>query len=352
MDDFSSYAIPAGQTHAFNLASLGSAWMVDGGVVDLYGPRDRDLPANFTAPGAGRFLDLAGTAGLDAPAGTLTANLTLPKGKWTLHFQLAGHQHRATQDTPEAQDVEVQWGPNIQSWSVGAYDGWTDHDFGATLSLRSTATPRLTFRFIGSGPVGPLLALVQVCAAPPPPPLETSSTTSSSTTSAPPKPIPCGPWWHDGFQAYALPPGQSHAYDVTALGSNWTVTAGSVDLYNRGDSDFSPVVGNGSTGHFVDLAGMVQAGTLTANITIPAGTWHLAFDLAGNSRVATTDRVEVRFGGLYDITSLRWDENFARRDFAWDLTLAAPTEVHFSFRSLGTGTHGPLLDNVVIAKVC
>ncbi len=142
---------------------------------------------------------------------------------------------------------------------------------------------------------------------------------------------------------------RSHAYDLPGVGHNWTVRDGAVDLYLPGDVDFPADFRNATTLAFVDLAATLEtAGTLTTNITFPAGTSSLSFTMAGNHRREGRDSVEVVFGGLVWQVDLDWDAPWGVQEFPFNNTLAGPERRDISFHWLGSGREGPVLSSILV----
>jgi hypothetical protein len=128
--------------------------------------------------------------------------------------------------------------------------------------------------------------------------------------------------------------------------ANWTVSDGTVDLIGNGFFDFLP--GNGL---YVDLDGSSgNAGMMTSNFTLGAGTYQLSFDLAGNHRndAIETTSVVVNMGVFSKTYSLNRLDPF--QTFTETFTIASSITAALSFEGIGADNIGMLLDNVEISS--
>ena len=124
--------------------------------------------------------------------------------------------------------------------------------------------------------------------------------------------------------------------------ANWTVSNGTVDLIGNGAFDFLP--GNGL---YVDMDGSTgNAGLMTSNFTLPAGTYNLEYDVAGSQR-GETNSVIVEFGSFTHTTTLPSATGFTHE--AWVVTVG-PASASVSFEGVGGDNLGLLLDNVRISS--
>ncbi|MBL8295588.1 MAG: PEP-CTERM sorting domain-containing protein [Bryobacterales bacterium] len=138
--------------------------------------------------------------------------------------------------------------------------------------------------------------------------------------------------------------------------TNWTVSAGAVDLIGNGFNDIKP--GNGL---YVDLDGStyISGGIQTVahfNLT-PGNMYTLSFSLANNSfGPAGTDQnaveVLVGVGPFSETINLNGFSDFS--SITRQFSVAVPTLAQLSFGTPGAGVggdaYGVLLDNVVLSE--
>jgi choice-of-anchor C domain-containing protein len=131
----------------------------------------------------------------------------------------------------------------------------------------------------------------------------------------------------------------------------WTVTAGSVDLINgywlASDQNQS-----------VDMSGFSR-GTIEQTITASAGTYHLTFDLSGNSDGPPVIKtLRVLFGGVsrdftFATTGSIGNMNWASQ--SWDVTTVSANPVlafqDISDNASGRPYFGAVLDNVSVVAI-
>ena len=128
--------------------------------------------------------------------------------------------------------------------------------------------------------------------------------------------------------------------------TNWAVSEGSVDLIGSpGFFNFLP--GNGL---YVDMDGSTgNAGKMTATLNLGAGDYSLAFELAGNHRVCTSERVNVNvgIGGLISKSySLKKDDPFT--PFTESFKIVTAGLYQLTFEGMGGDNIGMLLDDVKV----
>jgi len=128
---------------------------------------------------------------------------------------------------------------------------------------------------------------------------------------------------------------------------NWFVLGGDMDLFGHGFHDAYP-----DHGLYVHLdGGGYLAGTLQSQgaFRLPAGTYQLEFDLAGNPE-RTTNTVTVSLGGLYsESLTLAAKEPF--RTIRRQITAAQATNAALVFQHAGRDGAGLLLDNVRLLAI-
>lgn len=169
--------------------------------------------------------------------------------------------------------------------------------------------------------------------------------------------------------------GGNSALNFTGF-TNWTVTAGTVDLVKSGDFGITCV---GGTGSCVDLDGSGRAGGVLASSAFFFGAgdrFNLSFDISGNQRNGETDYWFVRF--LFPTNTLLLNAvgtghlGFINRPSiqlqGWTLapsgidgtapwstssfgfTFAQGGQVTFEIGTSSSNDVGPILDNVSITK--
>ncbi len=148
----------------------------------------------------------------------------------------------------------------------------------------------------------------------------------------------------DDFNAYNSGTG---VLNFTGFASNWTVTAGTVDLIgNPGFWDFPPV----SNGHglYIDMDGSTGVpGTLTSkSIAVSPGVYTLSYELAGSQRNDVSNAVIAAVPGFTSNT-VTLASTAAFTAFTNQFTVLAPTTINITFAGQGPGDNiGLLLDNV------
>jgi hypothetical protein len=131
--------------------------------------------------------------------------------------------------------------------------------------------------------------------------------------------------------------------------SQWTVTAGSVDLIGNGYHDYQP-----GPGLYLDMDGsQYAAGTIQSiALNLNPGQYVLSFHAAGNQRwLADIDSMDVSLGGLFTGVlalpgSAPWGSYVSPV-----ITVGAPTVASISFAATGTDNVGLLLDNVELNSI-
>jgi hypothetical protein len=130
---------------------------------------------------------------------------------------------------------------------------------------------------------------------------------------------------------------------------NSTSPPGSVDLIGTGGIfDFLP--GHGA---YVDLdgssgSGNDPAGQITSILSFAAGTYTIAFDLAGNQRGAASQETVVSLGGFSQAITLASGLGFATHTY----TFTTATGGNLKFTETGpSDQQGNLLDNIVLTAV-
>jgi len=141
--------------------------------------------------------------------------------------------------------------------------------------------------------------------------------------------------------------GGAEALNYTGF-ANWTVSNGSVDLIgNGGRFDFLP--GNGL---YVDMDGSTgDAGKLTSvGLSLDPGDYVLSYDLAGNQRNGSDERVDVAVetGVASAFHSLSEDDPF--QTFFLNFSLTSAHTVNLTFEGQGGDKVGMLLDNVLLER--
>ncbi len=153
--------------------------------------------------------------------------------------------------------------------------------------------------------------------------------------------------------------GVAQNLNATAIGSNFTVTAGTVDVIGAGGQfDFYP--GNGN---YVDLDGSTfQLGTIGSNpATFAAGTYTLSFDLSAYTynHQYITEQTQVTLGD-FSATLLPTTNSSVTPGAPmqhWSFTFSTTQSGPLSFEAInpensGAGTNvGNILDNVVLTAV-
>ena len=130
--------------------------------------------------------------------------------------------------------------------------------------------------------------------------------------------------------------------------TNWIASDGTVDLIGNGYFDFLP--GNGL---YVDMDGSTgNAGILTHNFTLAAGTYTLSYDLAGNHRNSASETVGVNVGlGTLLNTTHSLTQNSPFTTFTDTFTVNSSTLAGLSFIGFGGDNIGMLLDNIKLEQV-
>ncbi len=130
--------------------------------------------------------------------------------------------------------------------------------------------------------------------------------------------------------------------------TNWVVTDGTVDLIGNGFYDFLP--GNGL---YVDMDGSSSnAGIMTHNFALAAGTYTLSYNLAGNHRNSSSELVGVNvgLGSLVNVThALNQNDPFTT--FTQSFSVNSLTLASLSFVGFGGDNISMLLDNIVLEHV-
>jgi len=133
-------------------------WTVSDGTVDLIG--------NGTSwdwfPSYGRYVDMDGSTN---NAGTMTTDIYLDPGVYTLSFDLAGNQRA---DTTEQVDVAVDVSGHSYSYSLFRNHSFTSYDETITIAIGDTYS--LSFGGLGGDNIGMLLDNVVLETAPVPEP--------------------------------------------------------------------------------------------------------------------------------------------------------------------------------------
>ena len=128
--------------------------------------------------------------------------------------------------------------------------------------------------------------------------------------------------------------------------ANWTVSGGTVDLIGNGYYDFLP--GNGL---YVDMDGTSSnAGIMTTNLNLNAGTYILSFDLAGNQNNSNSEQVDVKVGALFS-DSYSLSQNVPFTTFTEFFNVVTPGIYSLSFEGIGGDNVGMLLDNVSVSTI-
>jgi hypothetical protein len=139
--------------------------------------------------------------------------------------------------------------------------------------------------------------------------------------------------------------------------TNWTVTAGSVDLIGAGSPwNFFP-----ANGLFLDMNGSTGApGSITSNNAFGPGTYTLSFDFAGTQRDsvgnntsvnALDGKIAVTLGDAI-IAPITQPGSAGFTTFSYTLTTTLANN-YLTFQSFDTGNAniGGLLDNIVLTSV-
>lgn len=133
--------------------------------------------------------------------------------------------------------------------------------------------------------------------------------------------------------------------------TNWSVSAGTVDLIGGPPDFYNLLPGNGL---YVDLDGSTgDAGVLTSrDIYIEAaGNYLVTFQLAGNQRTTTNDTVTtVGFGVDNFLSVLNVVANQDFTTYAQNFYASAPGNINLLFSNYGGDNIGALLDNVTISS--
>jgi choice-of-anchor C domain-containing protein len=140
-------------------------------------------------------------------------------------------------------------------------------------------------------------------------------------------------------------------YAPSSFGA-WTVTAGSIDLIN---GYWAAAEGNQS----VDLSG-TSRGTIQQTVNIPGGSYHLTFELSGNSDgPPTVKTVLVSLGGVsaqFSFTTPSGNnQNMHWVSESWDVYLPAGGNTVLSFADISDlsatpNAYGAALDNISLTS--
>ena len=149
--------------------------------------------------------------------------------------------------------------------------------------------------------------------------------------------------------------GVSQGTNVSSIGSNFTVTSGTVDVIGTGFFDFYP--GNGN---YVDLDGStLQLGTISSSApAFAAGHYSLSFDFgaytynhnyATESLVVTLGDFSITLAPLVDSSVT---PGALLQHYVLDITTNVAGNLSFSAYNGGNGgtNVGPILDNVTLAS--
>lgn len=146
--------------------------------------------------------------------------------------------------------------------------------------------------------------------------------------------------FQDNFDAEG--PGSPLSYSSF---TNWTVTAGDVDIIAHLGFSIGCAGGSGSC---VDMDGTNgQAGTLTSIPIIGAVSYILSFDVSGNQRHNPADAMTVTFGDLTETITLTAADPFqtVTRNVAVG---AGGSNIVFAVGNIGQDQLGIILDNVLV----
>jgi hypothetical protein len=134
--------------------------------------------------------------------------------------------------------------------------------------------------------------------------------------------------------------------------NKWTVSDGTVDLIGNGFYDFG-LSGNGH-GLFVDMDGSTgNAGTMmSTTLNLNPGTYTLSFDLAGNHRNSSTEKVNVSvvLGSLFS-ESFSLSQNAPFTTFTRSFNVLTTGSYKLKFEGVGGDNIGMLLDNVSVVPI-
>jgi hypothetical protein len=130
--------------------------------------------------------------------------------------------------------------------------------------------------------------------------------------------------------------------------ANWNVIDGTVDL--SGPGDFNVLPGNGL---YLDLDGSTaDSGILESKTTfnLPAGTYRLMFNLAGNRR-GGVDRVTVTLGSVFS-EAFELPSNAGFTTIVRNIVVTSATSGKLSFENAGGDNVGLILDAVSLIRTC
>jgi hypothetical protein len=135
----------------------------------------------------------------------------------------------------------------------------------------------------------------------------------------------------------------------TAL-DNWEITNGTIDVVSIGSFGLtcSPALSicvdlDGSSGN----AGRIESNTL---FNLLAGvTYQLSYELSGNQRVLSPDRLTVEFAGLTTVHVLNMSDPFDT--YFLTITPSVDTNTRIVFDHDGGDNFGIILDNVILQTV-
>lgn len=146
--------------------------------------------------------------------------------------------------------------------------------------------------------------------------------------------------FQDNFDAEGL--GSILSYSAF---SNWSVTAGEVDIIAHGGFSIGCA---GAAGSCVDMDGTsTEAGTLTSLALIGAGSYVLSFDVSGNQRNGPMDSMTVIFGDLNETISLAAADPF--QTITRNVTVGpGGANIVFARGDTGQDQLGLILDNVLV----
>jgi hypothetical protein len=132
--------------------------------------------------------------------------------------------------------------------------------------------------------------------------------------------------------------------------TNWTVTAGSIDVIGTGNFDFYP--GNGN---YIDLNGTSgQNGQITSNTVFGAGTYTLTFLLGGSKGggggvdLPNPKTTLVQLGNFSQEITLAPDAGLTSQSFTFTTTGG---QLVFTSLAGGNPNVGNILDNVQVSAV-
>lgn len=129
---------------------------------------------------------------------------------------------------------------------------------------------------------------------------------------------------------------------------NWSISDGTIDVIGApGPHTLQPL----SYGRYLDMDGSTSdAGKITSDVmSLLAGNYSLSYDLAGNQRDSSTERVDVVVSGEASMShSLARTDPFST--FMLNFTLLSTTNITLSFEGFGGDNLGMLLDNVILER--